>query len=463
MEWLEGYQVSGTEIVFKGAWYCGNEKKTVLLNNTGHIILLDKELYDSVVNQRMDEDLAFKLLQRGFAYLKSMPANDYADDEDISPQLFMVDFTNRCNMDCSYCLRERDRQNSKPRIIDYEMLDVIADRLAKYCQSNGIDSIAIQPWGGEPLLEKDKILYFQDLLIERKVNAEFSIESNGLLLNDSTIEEFAKRNIFVSISIDGYQEIQDYQRRLVGGKKSHRLVSDAINRLKRTEKEHTAVLATITKYSADKVEDILEYFAVELGIKRVKLNFVHKSSFVDNESLCLNPEEISDCIVRLFHKELELLKRGYQIYEYNICTKLRNLVLNEKTDICMCRGCNGGKKMLTIDCKGDIYPCDVTDYPEEKIGNLSDTRDFIQMVQDALDQTPYFMKKHDDKCDTCPWYYYCRGGCTVHVKCAGKPAGSIDDIECATNTALYPLLVKLILEEPDMANALLEQNVLELI
>ena len=32
------------------------------------------------------------------------------------------------------------------------MLDTIADSLAKYCQSNEIDSIVIQPQGGEHLL-----------------------------------------------------------------------------------------------------------------------------------------------------------------------------------------------------------------------------------------------------------------------------------------------------------------------
>ena len=461
MEWVEGYQIPDTEIFFEGAWCYENDRQVILLNKTGHIILLDKECYNLVIRKKISEDLAFKFLQRGFAHLSELSSNTYRDDYEVSPQFFMIDFTNRCNMACAYCLRECDRERSEPKIIDRGMLRTIADSLAHYCQKYDIGHLMIQPWGGEPLLEKEKIFYLQDELIQREVNADFLVETNGLLLNDKTIEELAARNIFVSVSMDGNQTVQNFQRKLLGGGHSYKLVSEAVNRLKKTEGEHTPVLATITSYSACKIEDIIEFFAVEQGIKRIKLNFVHPSSFVDNSELCLTTDEISECTERIFNKVLELMDRGYVIYESNICTKLANLVLNNKTDACLCRGCNGGRKMLTIDCRGDVYPCDVTDYPEERLGNLNDNRDFIQMVEDALDTTPYFKKKRDVKCDTCPWYYYCRGGCTVHVKCAGKPAGSIDDIECSTNITLYPLLVKLILEEPDKVNTLLEQQVLE--
>lgn len=114
--------------------------------------------------------------------------------------------------------------------------------------------------------------------------------------------------------------------------------------------------------------------------------------------------------------------------------------------------------MITFDYDGNIYPCDVTDFPEVCLDNIQDG-DMVDIIRNSLDN-PYFKEKRSPDCMTCPWFFYCRGGCTVHTMCNGKQLGEIDDIECNINKELYPRLVELILTQPKLVNQLLynEEN-----
>ncbi len=465
MNWIEPYRVEGMNLLFTGAWKAESRdgSRVLLLSRNGHILLLDASLCRTLERQTPSEDLCFKLVQRGFMHLADDQGtfDQYADEFGVRPEFFMVDFTNRCNMACRYCLRECDREKSEEKVISREMLGQIAEFLEKYTKEHGLEHISIQPWGGEPLLEREKIFFLQDECRRRGIQADFTIESNGLLLTEELVEKLQNRGIHISVSMDGGRKVHDMQRTLLSGGPSHTYVEAAVRRLQERMGDGTAVLATVTRESARQVEGILDYFARELKVHYVKMNFVHQSSFVDNEGLCLSPEEIRDASLRILEKILSLQEEGIEIYDYNIHTKLRNLLLNEKSDVCLCRGCNGGRKMVTIDSRGDIYPCDITDYPEEKIGNIRDGVDLIEMVEKAMGGTPYFVPKTASKCGDCPWHYYCRGGCTVHVKTSGGTPGTVDEIECAVNRALYPAFVDLILNRPEKANRLAGEGILD--
>lgn len=46
-----------------------------------------------------------------------------------------------------------------------------------------------------------------------------------------------------------------------------------------------------------------------------------------------------------------------EVYGYNVWIKSMNLLTAKKLDVCLSNGCNGGRRMITIDRHGDIYPC----------------------------------------------------------------------------------------------------------
>ena len=115
--------------------------------------------------------------------------------------------------------------------------------------------------------------------------------------------------------------------------------------------------------------------------------------------------------------------------------------------------------MIVFDMNGNIFPCELTDFPDESIGSVfSKNKDLITLIREAVSTRTYFVPKHIEKCTHCPWQCFCKGGCTVRVMNSGKRPPEIDEIECAVNTALYPAIVELLLTQPDIVNSILGEE-----
>ena len=155
--------------------------------------------------------------------------------------------------------------------------------------------------------------------------------------------------------------------------------------------DNFGIINTITRNSVDNIEDILDFYAKDMGIKHVKFNFVHESEFANN--LCLNKEQVIDGTKRLYKKILSLIEEGYSIVDMNIRHKLLNLLIRDSSDICVSHGCMGGKKMIVFDMEGYIYPCELTDYIEERIGNIKEEEDLIELINKARNVKEYFKEK----------------------------------------------------------------------
>lgn len=456
---IDAYPLDEIDGNFVGAYVFYGQNRNFLLNREGYSVLLDNELVEKIKNHNIDDELGVILIQHRMIKLRTEQSVLEEPVCDIHPVYFMIDLTNRCNMACKYCLREgEDTLNDKT--MSEETLLKVCDYILEYCRSSDEEKITIQPWGGEPLLEKEKIFRIQDYLQKNGINPCISIETNGLLLDDSTIDELYKRNIWTSVSIDGPQQIHDNQRVFHNGRPTHSIVEKNLCRLRDKYDGQVSVIATITKESCKYVRDIIYYLITELNIENIKLNFVHKSSFTDNDELCMDASEIAQCTEDIFNTFMELARKGYKVGDYNIYTKMMNLLYNPKTDVCICDGCHGGRRMITFNYKGEIFPCDLTDYPEECLGNIEKDKNLVNTVKKAMDTHAYFSEKKGYSCSSCPWYCYCRGGCTVHVKTQGLKPPAVDGIECASNRKLYPLMVDWILNHKEDVNIFLQEEVL---
>lgn len=432
--------------------------RNLLLGKNGNMFLCSDEILDEIKNNVIEDKLFVPLVQHGLLSIGDMNQNSDKDLE-VHPVFFMIDMTNRCNMACKYCLRERE-DSDKAYSISSEMLIKICDYIISYCRQTGEERITIQPWGGEPLLETEKIYKLQDYFEEHGLYPAISIETNGILLNESVLEKMHRRNIWISVSIDGPEKVHDAQRVFTNGKNTHALVEKNLLNLKEKNNGNVSVLITVTKKTYLNIREIIRYFALDLGLHSIKINFVHKSNFVDNDNLCLDKEEISKCTEMVFDTILELNEEGVEIGDYNIYTKMSNLLFHTLSDVCISNGCHGGRRMIAFDQNGGIFPCDVTDYKEECLGNINDNDSLVEVINQAISTHAYFAEKHEQKCDSCPWHVYCRGGCTVHLKTQGLNPPATDDIECAVNSVLYPKMIELILNDPMKVNRLIGREVL---
>lgn len=456
-EKIEPYYIEDIDFKFNGAFCFSINNKNLFIEKTGHILITDNYVADCIRNKEISDDVGIKLIQRDFASISENEAFCENIEQKICPTFFMIDLTKKCNMRCKYCLREEYADKEDSSITD-EIITEICSYIAKYCREQEVSKIIVQPWGGEPLLERDKIYLIQDLLNKYGIKNDISIETNGTLLNEKILDELYKRKIGISVSIDGYKEIHDAQRVMLNENCSHDLVEKGLLRALKKYHGGVSVIVTLTKLSYGNVEKIIDYLVYDLGLERFKLNYVHKSSFVENDYLCMSSEEIMECSTRILNKIVDLHRKGIKAFDYNLYIKMLNVVSNKVLDACLSRGCCGGRNMITIDMKGNIFPCDVTDYQEEKIGSIYSDKKLVDLIREAIDSKPYFKEKTSDRCVDCPWHWFCRGGCTVHMKCCEYE--EVDEIECSVNRVVYPKIIELILAEPEIVNSILENEIL---
>ncbi|MCP4215021.1 MAG: 4Fe-4S cluster-binding domain-containing protein [bacterium] len=118
--------------------------------------------------------------------------------------------TEDCNLSCSYCFQEKSgKQLEKPYI------KKAAEFFFPFLDA---DSSYIVFYGGEPLLEFDRIKYavslFEELNKEKEKNITYSVTTNGSLVTDSMLEFFDRFRFNVMLSFDG--PAQEHSRRHSG-------------------------------------------------------------------------------------------------------------------------------------------------------------------------------------------------------------------------------------------------------
>ena len=433
---------------FKGARIAAEKNGcTLLVGTKGNSILLSTELCEHIRGQSLSEGLCVKLRQHGMAQIDGVKS--LAFERLPIPSYFIIDFTKKCNYNCIYCFRDNEcaENRTNNRISD------ILEYICRYCEKNNVRRIGIQAWGGEPLIEADKIIGMARYFSDRNILAAIEVETNGSLIDDSMARRLRINGIRLGISMDGPREIQEKQRPSRNHLSSYDLTLRGINFVKKYYGSDFGSISVVTRYNVDIPEQMVDHL-VDIGIRFAKFNIVRDNRFASESGLLPEIHQIEEFYRRLFYSVCDHRRRGDNITESTIQTRLENLVLSSRKNCCESQGCTGGRAIFSFDSEGDIYPCEMTDFKEEKIGSIDDG-DLLDLLQHKKDSV-FFRKREADICHSCPWLFYCRGGCTSRVHYCNSIG--IDEVACAINRTLYPLIADLIVSEPDLADAFLRHN-----
>ncbi len=456
-QYISPFRISDEIGEFIGAYIITQGKYSFLLNpENGCSIILESVLADQLVNHIVPEELAFRLIQRGLISHKN--GMKPIVNECIQPTFFIFDLTQACNFRCIYCFRHLE---DTVKTITDDNLDAITAYIIDYCKKYNIKDFCIQPWGGEPLIAFDKIKRMDDAFKSADLHPLISIETNASLITEELAEEASKRNIRLGISIDGHSEVQNMHRPLMSGAPSFDKMRRGVEILSKYENlKNYGVVCVLTSKSFPYLSEIIEFFGTELKVRCFKLNLIKDNPVMKDANLCLSEQQIIDAQEILVKKLIELNSRGYEITELNVQEKMMNLLIRSKSNICTSRGCMGGTKMIAFDQDGRIYPCDVTDYKEESIGDVHMGGDLIDLVKTAKAQKrDFFNKKHIEKCDNCPFWFFCKGGCTTAIKYKLGKVEGVDNQECLANLSLYPQLIDVILTNPEAITVLTRNRI----
>lgn len=410
---------------------------------TGETYLLSESAWEQIYHTLKDNSC--------HSILDSIANQNSSDNNNPSAlRFFMIDLTSICSNRCSYCFRDLQH----PKIIASHTLNNILNAIIAHCAEHSINKIQLQGWGGEPLLAWDKICHIQASFEKAGIDARILVETNGVSITQQIATEMYQRGIVCSISIDGPQCIHDYCRRTINGHGSYDNAIRGLNLLRDAGYgNRIGCVCVITKSSLPHIEQIINHLAYDLKFARVKLNIIKDSSQLLDKSLCISDDLLSEFWIKVLSTIIRINNSGVSFGESTILSMLHNLTTHRPMSFCYSKGCQAGHRMISFDMDGNVYPCDQTDIKELSIGNILNDSISSLTKSSANNLQSFFALPLPDECSQCDWRAYCKGGCRTMRWLSHHP-GHVDIATCVRNKTLYPLLIELILEKPDLITSI---------
>lgn len=274
--------------------------------------------------------------------------------------------TQRCSLRCTYCYQSQEL-HAHGCIMTFDIakkfIDMILsykdDNDCSYINFNNTKGIIIEFIGGEPLLEIDLIDKITDYFINRLIEMHhpwinrymISICSNGTEYFNNKVQKYFKKHknhISFSITIDGNKELHDACRKFPNGKGSYDIAMAAVNDW-RSKGNYIGSKITLApeniRYTYEAIKSLIEN-----GYQEINANCVFEEGWTEEHAKILYNEmkKISDYIL---DNNLEDLVE-ISLYNENLFKPLP-----EEDNQNYCGGAGDHLAMLSVDYKGDIYPC----------------------------------------------------------------------------------------------------------
>lgn len=322
-----------------------------------------------------------------------------------------------CNMRCGYCFYadvSDSREVKSYGIMKPEVAEKLIDRVYEYISGPTTVNFSFQ--GGEPTLAG--LDFFKNFIAYAETKRpsdcvlNFSIQTNGYLIDEQWADFFNKNNFLVGLSLDAYKEVHDFYRVNDKSEGTYRKIEKAADIFNRKNVEYN-ILTVISRQLAKHPDAVFNSY-LKKGFKHVQL------------ILCLSPleEEID------FKKDLTpklyaaFMKRIFDLwviayYKGNVIhvrefENILSKILGYPGEQCGMQGyCTA---QFIVESDGGIYPCDFYVLDEYRAGSI------IENSVEEISKSPQILKFLTDTedlhplCASCRVFELCKGGCKRNRK-----------------------------------------------
>lgn len=362
------------------------------------------------------------------------------DDYPVYPRSFYFHTTDACNFRCTYCYAKAEGQGKSMSV---QTACTIIDRILKEIPN---DYVYIEFHGGEPLLMKryiyEVVQYGEKKSLAFGKRIDFSVQTNGSLI-DSEIVNFAKsHNIKVGVSIDGPPELHNRYRKDAMGEGSFETVWKAVTE---AEKKglHCGFIGVVHE-----VEDYLRAyeFFVSRGIMSFKLNYSAALGRASEsfEFACERGKGMAEGCLEMIDVASQFNRQSpVKVKVHDINFYIAALLTKKREYMCLRSPCGVGRSILAFGTEGEIYPCEeMSTYPEFKCGDISSGIPLSEII----DSSPAIQKlrsrrvENIPRCRECPWRRFCAGKC-LHKAYHSYGEILMEDPMCSFYKTLFPELM----------------------
>lgn len=324
--------------------------------------------------------------------------------------------TNSCNLRCTYCY-DKNNHNLSESQIRANATEVFKKEENQILKSlnliyEGEKSPKIIFHGGEPLLISPEVLNRFCERLKEQQDIDFSIQTNGTLINSEVIDLFKEHKFGVGISLDGCNEQQNYARIFPSGKNSYELVMKNIKKLQDANVKFGIIMSVTKKHQGceQQLYDFIGQHNISCNIRPVF------ASDPTNVAEIMTETEYAKFFNKLFdiwYDDQTKKVETYQILE------LYQALKKEVDPSYIDRNCSNSdrcfKDFVSMDVFSNLYACNRL-YGIDKFyyGNLKhDSMESIYKKVDTL------LKERNEaiseKCGECPTISECNGGCPAEA------------------------------------------------
>ena len=319
-----------------------------------------------------------------------------------------LNISHDCNLRCEYCFAAQGDFGHGRKLMPFEVGKAAIDFLIKHSANR--HNLELDFFGGEPLMNLDVVKkvveYARSIEKEHNKNFRFTMTTNGILLDDDSIDFINREMSNVVLSLDGRKEVNDRLRPTVNKKGSYDIIVPKYQKLvaERGDKEYY-VRGTFTKYNLDFTDDVMHLN--ELGFDQISVEPV----VTDPELPYALTESDLPAIAEEYEKLSKILierkKNGTSFNFFHFMIDLEGGPCVYKR----LSGCGSGTEYLAVTPWGDLYPCHQFVGEEQFcLGNVDDGVVNTDM-RDTFKLCNVYAK---EKCRNCFARFYCSGGCAAN-------------------------------------------------
>jgi uncharacterized protein len=321
-----------------------------------------------------------------------------------------------CNLNCAYCFflsKEKLYPGSRFRMTD----EVLEAYIQQYIAAQQIPEVTISWQGGEPtLMGLDFFRRAAELVDKHKkpgTTIQYTIQTNGTMLNDEWGEFFKEHNFLVGISFDGPPDLHNAYRRDKGGKPSFDRVMRGLGYLKKHNVDFN-ILCTVHAANGDHPLDVYRYFRDELEAQFVQFIAIverdNETGFQQGNKVtdrAVGPEQYGNFLSSVFDEWLvhDVGRVFVQIFDVALAAWV-----GAPPVVCVFSPTCGNA--LALEHTGDLYACDHFVEPDYFLGNIQDTPMADLVASEA--QRKFGLDKRDmlpEYCLECEVRFVCHGAC----------------------------------------------------
>ncbi|MCP3898110.1 MAG: SynChlorMet cassette radical SAM/SPASM protein ScmE [Desulfobacteraceae bacterium] len=346
-----------------------------------------------------------------------------------TPRSVELEITAKCNLRCKYCSHFSSEGDVTDELSTEEWLTFFEE-----CRKLGVMDILLS--GGEPFLRKD-IREIINGIVENRMR--FSANSNGTFITDDFAYFLSQTNRcdHIQISIDGHCALIHESCR---GENSFENAITGIENLRRYNVP-IGIRVTIHQGNVEYLEEIAQFIIEELKFLGFSTNAaMYMGLMRENiDTVQLNTEQYSYAMQTLvdlnkkYNNKINAtagpLADAYYFLEMDRAFKKKAPSFQGCGKLNSC-GC--ANSVIAVRADGVIVPCNQIDGYELGRINKDDLKEIWQndkKLNEFRDRNKIHLSMFE-KCKTCEYINYCRGGCPASVSNVKKSVFVPSTIDC---------------------------------